>query len=288
MESSVLLESFECEPDCRYNKRIRRTRGRQMTTEQRVALVAGASGGIGLATALKLAEQGYRVAIVARQGPKLDEALERLKSIREDSIAIAADLRDAASRQRSFEQVDAAFGRLDILVNCTPGAAPVSFIQHGIEHIEEGINNKLLPYLDNMKLAFERMKINRWGRIVNVVGNMWKEPNPGSVNLGLINAAIVNASKAASIELAPYGITVNGVHPGSILTDRLRSVWTRTAQQNGSTFEQVAQSAEASIPAGRVGKPEEAAALIAFLVSEEAGYITGQQISVDGGVMKSI
>lgn len=259
-----------------------------MSEIQRVALVVGASGGIGLAAALKIAAQGSRVAIVSREASKLDKALEQLKAIREDCIAITADMRDAASRQSAFEQVDAAYGRLDILVNSIPGAAPVSFLEHGVQHIEEGIHNKLLPYLDNMKLAFERMKIGRWGRMINVVGNMWKEPEPGCVNLGLVNAAIVNAAKAASIELAPYGITVNGVHPGSILTDRLHSVMIQTAQKTGSTYEEIAQRTAAGIPAGRIGKPEDAAALIAFLVSEEAGYITGQQISVDGGLMRSI
>ncbi len=260
----------------------------EMADDRKTALIVGASGGIGFAAAKRLAEQGIRVAIAAREGPKLREALERLREIRPDAEAIAADAADAEARRRMFERVDEAFGRLDILVNSVPGASPVSFLQHGVQHIEVGISNKLLPYLDNMKMAFERMKIRRWGRIVNVVGNMWKEPDPLRFNLGLVNAAIVNASKAASLELAPYGITVNGLHPGSILTDRLRSVWTSGAEQLGISCGEMEQRESAPIPAGRAGTPEEAAALIAFLVSEEAGYITGQQISVDGGAMRSM
>lgn len=259
-----------------------------MTENRRVALIAGASGGIGYAAAELLARKGVRVVIASRGGVKLDEALGRLRDIQPDAMAIAADMADAAARRRMFEEADAACGRLDILVNSVPGAAPASFIEHGVQHIEDGITKKLLPYLDNMKMAFERMKEQRWGRIVNVVGNMWKEPDPARFNFGLVNAAIVNAAKAASFELAPYGITVNGVHPGSILTDRLRSVWTTAAERSGSTFADVESAASADIPAGRVGTPEEAAALIAFLVSEEAGYITGQQISADGGLMRSM
>lgn len=259
-----------------------------MGEQRRVALIAGASGGIGYAAAEELARRGVRVAIVSRGGPKLDEALQRLRKVQPDALAIAADMTEAAARRRMFEEVDAACGRLDILINSVPGASPASFIEHGIAHIEDGITKKLLPYLDNMKMAFERMKEQRWGRIINVVGNMWKEPDPLRYNFGLVNAAIVNASKAASFELAPYGITVNGVHPGSILTERLRSVWTSTAERSGQSFDEVARGASAAIPAGRVGSPEEAAALIAFLASEEAGYITGQQISVDGGLMRSM
>lgn len=259
-----------------------------MTDDRRVALIVGASGGIGFAAARLLAERGYRVAIASREGPKLKQALERLQEVQPDALAIAADVTDAKARRRMFERVDRECGRLDILINSVPGAAPASFLQHGLQHIEEGITKKLLPYLDNMRMAFERMKERRWGRIVNVVGNMWKEPDPIRYNFGLVNAAIVNASKAASFELAPYGITVNGVHPGSILTDRLRSVWENAAERLGTSLDEIEKRESAVIPAGRVGTPEEAAALIAFLVSEEASYITGQQISVDGGWMRSL
>jgi bacilysin biosynthesis oxidoreductase BacG len=259
-----------------------------MSDERRVALIVGGSGGIGLATALLLVEQGCRVVIASREGSKLTSARETLKAIQPDSLAIAADVTDPEARRRLFERLDAECGRLDILVNSVPGAEPASFIQHGVAHIEDGITKKLIPYLDCMKQGFERMKARRWGRIVNVVGNMWKEPDPVRFNFGLVNAAIVNASKAASVELAPYGITVNGVHPGSILTDRLKSVWTNAAEKQGLTMAEMEQRASADIPAGRIGSPEEAAALIAFLVSTPAGYITGQQISVDGGLMRSI
>lgn len=259
-----------------------------MEDTRRVALVVGGSAGIGRAAAMQLAKQGCRVVISSREGPKLAEALGQLQAVQEDALAIPADASDAGARSRLFERIDAECGRLDILVNSVPGAEPASFIQHGVRDIEDGIAKKLIPYLDNMKLAFERMKENRWGRIVNVVGNMWKEPDPVRFNFGLVNAAVVNAGKAASFELAPYGITVNSVHPGSILSDRLRSVWTVAAEKKGLTLREMEERASADIPAGRVGQPEEAAALIGFLVSEEAGYITGQQISVDGGLMRSM
>lgn len=259
-----------------------------MAAERRVALVVGGSGGIGFAAAKILAGQGCRVVIASREGPKLANAREQLLSIQSDSLAIAADVSDADSRGRLFAEIDAACGRLDILINSVPGAAPVSFLQHGVQHIEDGIYKKLIPYLDGMKQASERMMTRSWGRIVNVVGNMWKEPETPRFNFGLVNAAIVNAAKAASFELAPYGITVNSVNPGSILTDRMRSVWASGAVSEGITADEMERRASGSIPAGRVGTPEEAAALIAFLVSEEAGYVTGQQISVDGGTMRSM
>ncbi|HZG86386.1 SDR family oxidoreductase [Paenibacillus sp.] len=256
--------------------------------QRRTALIIGASGGIGLAAALELAGRGVRVAIAARAGERLERAASVLRDAQPEGLAFAADVADADDRRILFERVDAELGRLDILVNSVPGAEPASFLEHGIHHIEEGIRKKLLPYLDAMKLASDRMRTRRWGRIVNVVGNMWKEPDPLRYNFGIVNAAIVNASKAAAFELAPYGITVNGVHPGSILTDRLRSVWADAAERRGVTVETVAQGAAAGVPAGRVGTPEEAAAVIAFLASEEAGYVTGQQISVDGGSMRSM
>ncbi|WP_123041847.1 SDR family oxidoreductase [Cohnella candidum] len=259
-----------------------------MTEQRKVALIVGGSAGIGYAAAVRLAEQGCRVAIASRQGPKLERALAGLREKHPDAVAIAADMTDAASRERMFRELDETCGRLDILVNSVPGAEPASFLEHDISHIEEGLSKKLIPYLDNMKQASERMKAQRWGRIVNVVGNMWKEPDPTKYNFGLVNAAIVNASKAASFQLASFGITVNGVHPGNILSDRLHSVWTSGAKRLGISYEEMESRESSAIPAGRAGTPEETAALIAFLVSEEAGYITGQQISVDGGLMRSI
>lgn len=259
-----------------------------MVENRKTALIIGASDGIGFAAAKRLARDGIRVAIASREGERLQAALKQLREIQPDAEAIAADVSDPAARKRMFEQLDKMFGRLDILVNSVPGASPVSFVNHRPEHIEEGFTKKLIPYLDCMKMAFERMKERRWGRIINVVGNMWKEPENGGFSLGVINAALANAAKSASSELAPYGITVNNLHPGAILTQRLKNVWIRTAEQLGTSAEAVQHSRTSSIPAGRAGTPEEAAALIAFLASEEAGYITGQQISVDGGQMNSV
>lgn len=259
-----------------------------MAENRRTALIIGASDGIGFAAARRLAREGVRVAIASREGPRLQSALSQLREIQPDAEAIAVDASDSASRKRMFERVDEIFGRLDIFVNSVPGASPVSFVQHKPEDIEEGITKKLIPYIDCMKMAFERMKDRRWGRIVNVVGIMWKEPEVGAFNLGFINAALANVVRSASRELAPYGITVNNLHPGFILTQRLQSVWTRTAERLGLSYEEVQQSKCNAVPAGRPGTPEEAAALIAFLASEDAGYITGQQISVDGGYMKSV
>jgi bacilysin biosynthesis oxidoreductase BacG len=259
-----------------------------MTDETRVAVIVGGSAGIGKASAVQLAGKGCRVVLVSREGAKLADGHAELRQIRSDSLAMACDMTDAAARARLFEQIDRECGRIDILVNSIPGAEPASFLHHDIRDIEDGISKKLIPYLDNMKRASHRMMANRWGRIVNVVGNMWKEPEVKQFNFGLVNAAIVNAAKAASFELAPYGITVNGVHPGSILTNRLHNVWAKSAERQGVPISEVQQRSEAGIPQGRVGQPEEAAALIAFLVSEEAGFITGQQISVDGGQMRSM
>lgn len=259
-----------------------------MTDNRRTALLMGASGGIGFAAAKRLAQGGVRVAIAAREGERLQSALEELRKIQPDAEAIAVDATDPVSRKEMFARADELLGHLDILVSSVPGALPISFVNHTMEHIEEGLTKKLIPYLDCMKMAYERMKERRWGRIINVVGVMWKEPEPGAFTLGLINAALANAVKAASLELAPHGITVNNLHPGAIMTERLYSVWARIAERRGVPYEDVYNSKCATIAAGRPGTPEEAAALIAFLASEEAGYITGQQISVDGGYTKSM
>lgn len=259
-----------------------------MHKSTRIALVIGASSGIGLAVAKQLARDGLTVVLNARRQEKLEGLLPELREISPESVAICGDNTDPAFRRRLFAEIEQRFGRLDVLVNSIPGALPTKFKDLSLDTLQQDIHNKLITYMDNIKLSFPLMISNRTGRIVNIVGNAGKEPIPDMFVNGLINAAIVNASKSISLELAPDGVTVNCVHPGNIRTERYYDVVERIAARKQITFDQVEQGFIDNIPVGRIGTPEDVADLIAFLASEKSGYITGQQFSVDGGQLKSV
>ncbi|MCX7569396.1 SDR family oxidoreductase [Tumebacillus sp. DT12] len=254
----------------------------------KVALVIGASSGIGHAVARRLAADGFTVVLNARRQEKLDGVLAEIQAISPDSVAIAGDNTDPALREALFAEIEQRFGRLDVLVNSIPGAMPIKFKDLPIQDLQGSVNDKLVTYLENIKRACVLMNINRHGRIVNIVGNAGKEPIPEMFVNGLINAAIVNASKSISLELAADGITVNCVHPGNIRTERYYGVVERIAARKQITFDEVEQEFIENIPVRRIGTPEDVSALIGFLASEGSGYITGQQFSVDGGQLKSV
>ena len=244
--------------------------------EGRVALVMGASAGIGKAIAAALAREGARVAIASRSRERLEEAAAE---IGEGTRVFVADAGDSERLARLPMEVTEALGPAEILV-LNAGGPPVGGpLDHGFEEWEDAWRSLVLAPRILTGGVVPAMQAAGWGRIVNVGSSTTREPVP---YLSLSNAhrmAAVGFLKTLAGEVAADGITVNTVATGKFDTERLISL--------GGSREQVEAMARDEVPAGRLGRPEEYGDLVAFLCSERAAYLTGTVIPLDGGLTKA-
>lgn len=244
--------------------------------EGRVALVMGASRGLGRGIAAALAREGAQVAIASRSLERLGEAAAEIGSRATPFVADASDV------QRLGElpgEVAAALGPVDILVTNTGGPPFGGALDHDVFEWEEAYRSLVLSLRVLAGATVPGMRERGWGRIVNVGSNTTREPNPA---LNLSNAhrmAAVGFLKTLAGEVAGDGITVNTVATGRFATDRL-------ASHTGS-LDAAEEAARTEVPAGRLGTPAEYGDLVAFLCSERAAYITGTVIPIDGGLLRS-
>lgn len=232
------------------------------------ALVLAASKGLGKACALALRQEGADVIIGSRNRTQLEATAAEL-GVR----SVVVDVTDPA-------QVDAAFeaaGPVDILVNNAGGPPFGSFFDFDDDQWHKALELNLMSTVRFTRLAVPGMKERGWGRIVNILSLSTKSVLNGSVLSTAARLGVIGMAKLLSDEVAPFGITINNVAPGRILTDRVRETATMPLNE-------IAQS----IPMRRLGDPSELAALVAFLASEQASYITGATIPVDGGAVRSL
>jgi 3-oxoacyl-[acyl-carrier protein] reductase len=244
--------------------------------EGRVALVMGASRGLGRAIAAALAREGAGVAIVSRSGEKLAEAAAEIGDVAKPFVADASDLDRLAALPG---EVAAALGPVEILVANAGGPPFGSALDHELDDWETAYRSLVLAPRVLAGAVVPGMRERGWGRIVNVGSSSTREPIPG---LNLSNShrmAAVGFLKTLSREVAADGITVNTVATGRFGTERL-------ADANGS-LEAAEEASKHEVPAARLGRPEEYGDLVAFLCSERAAYITGTVIPIDGGLLRS-
>ena len=248
----------------------------------RLALVTGASEGIGSAIARKLAEEGARVAICARTESTLkDTAAAITRTTGQEIVSIPADLRSLDGCRAVVQQAAENLGGLDILVNNAGASAFGPFVDLPDEAFVDAINGKLLGYIRCAKAAVPHMRRRGGGVIVNITGTTQQAiplHTPGSA----CNAAIRMFSKELSMELGPLNIRVNSVAPGRIQTARAERLLEATAAAQGTTPEAVLSQLVKTIPAGRLGTTDDIADAVCFLVSERATYINGAALVVDG------
>ncbi len=247
------------------------------------ALVLGASRGLGRAVAEGLLAEGVEVIGVARNA----DSIRAWAGDAPGLTTLSANLTDIASIDAMAEMVLAG-GGVDILVNNSggpaPGAAAAAARVDWLTQFEAMAAN--LFHLTGRLLP--GMRARKWGRIITIASSGVEQPIPNLALSNGIRAAVVGWSKTLAAEVAADGVTVNIVMPGRIQTSRVAELDAAAANRTGSTVEAVQQASAAAIPAGRYGRPEEFAAMVVFLASEPASYVTGSRLRVDGGAIRSI
>ncbi len=241
---------------------------------KKLALVTGGSRGIGAATALKLAAMGCDVAISYRtQRLRAEEVAAEVERLGCKAAVLQADLSDPMRARELVREAAEALGGLHILVNNAGYSQHADFHELSLEDWDRMIRVALTAPFVAAQAAFPYMREAGFGRIVNVSSLRALAGSPHGAHYAAAKAGLIGLTKSLALELAPYGITVNAVCPGYTVTDMTREALARMGDEIKS-----------KIPLGRAADPKEVAAVIAFLCSDEASYITGETISVNGGI----
>lgn len=255
----------------------------------RVAIVGGASQGIGFAIASVLAAEGAHLVMWARRNPALAEAADRIRAATGAEVAtVLGDVRKEADHQAVVQTAMSRFGRVDVLVN-NDGAPPLGpLMSFDDEAWDRALRQNLLSVVRLARLCIPSMQERSWGRIINITAVSAKSPIVGFGLSVATWAGLIGFAKTLSREIGKAGITVNTICPGRIDTDLSQRAFRRQAEIAGRPLEEVTAEAMARIPVGRIGRPEEIGAVVAFLASNQASYLTGTTIQVDGGSTESL
>jgi 2-hydroxycyclohexanecarboxyl-CoA dehydrogenase len=245
----------------------------------RVAVVSGAASGMGRAIARLLAARGDRVALLDRQGDAVLRAAEDLRASGARAIGVGADVRDRGAVDGAFEKVRAELGPVAIVVTSAGLDAFEAFTDITPASWERILAINLTGTFHCLQAAVADMLAARWGRMVTISSSSAQSGAARMAHYVAAKAGVIGHTQALALELAPYGITVNTIPPGAIDTPMLRR-----AEAAGDVG-RLEKLASRTIPAGRVGTPEDVAAACAFLCSDEAGFITGQVVGVNGGMV---
>jgi 3-oxoacyl-[acyl-carrier protein] reductase len=253
----------------------------------RRAFIGGASRGLGYAVAEALVREGAQVAIAARDERALAAARDALVKLGPGPVvAITGDLGHADSAAHSVARAIEALGGLDVLVTNSGGPAHGGFTAHDDAAWRSAAELLLFSTVAMVRAALPALEKSDQARIVHVASTSIKQPIDALLLSNSLRAAVAGLAKSLSLELGPKGVLVNVVCPGSMDTDRIRDLDEAQAHARGVPREQVTAERAKSIPLGRIGRPEELGAAIAFLCSARASYITGAVLQVDGGATK--
>lgn len=253
----------------------------------RTVLVPGSTSGLGLASARAFAAEGANVVLAGRRGELAQQEAEALGASSGSALGVECDLADDGAPDRLVQQVTDAFGPVDVLVLNTGGPPAGTAVDTTPEAVETAMKTLVLQQIRLVRAVLPAMQERGWGRIVGVGSSGIQQPIEGLALSNTSRAALAGYLKSLATEVATSGVTVNMVLPGRIDTDRVASLDQGRAEKTGSTPEEVRRGAEAGIPVGRYGTPDEFAAAVVFLASGAASYITGEQLRVDGGMVRS-
>jgi 3-oxoacyl-[acyl-carrier protein] reductase len=239
----------------------------------RTALITGASRGIGRACALALSEAGARVALAARNVAQLEELAGEIRSQGREAFAVSIDMTSTESIQQAFAKTAQEFGPVAILVNNAGSAKDGLAVRMKKDDWDSVLATNLTGSFLATQQVLQHMMRERWGRIINISSVVGESGNPGQANYVASKAGLIGLTKALALEMGSRNITVNAVAPGFIETD-----------MTDKLSPELKDHLTGRIALKRIGKPQDVAAAVRFLASEEAGYITGHVLSVNGGL----
>ncbi len=256
--------------------------------KDRVAMVCGASRGIAFAVAEQLAREGASLVVVSRTPDAINGAAERLRTHGGDVLAVAADLSTADGPAQAAHSALERFGRVDVLITNTGGPNTGGALTMPWDDWQKASELLLRSAVELTRALVPGMQERQWGRVVGITSFAVKQPVPSLVLSNSFRAAVTGYFRTLAEEVARDGVTVNTVLPGFTATERLDELAKATVARLGGTSEAVFDRWRAQTPAARLGQPEEVAAMITFLASANAGFVTGQAICVDGGAARSL
>jgi NAD(P)-dependent dehydrogenase (short-subunit alcohol dehydrogenase family) len=245
--------------------------------------ITGGSKGIGLACARGFASEGARVAIASRSQENLERARQMLAGEGLEIVTIRADFSKPEDADSAVAATERLLGPIDVLINCAGAANRFQIDAYNSEAWKQGLNSKYLPQVHAMDAVRSGMLQRKRGTIVNVIGMGGKSAQQVFLSGGAANAALMLATVGWASALGRHGIRVNGINPGSTLTDRVQRGIQADAQAQGITEAEALERSQSRIPLGRFARPEEVAAVALFLASDQASYVTGAIIPMDGG-----
>jgi 3-oxoacyl-[acyl-carrier protein] reductase len=243
------------------------------TNETRVAIVTGASRGIGKSIATRLAQDGFFVAMIARNEEALSQVQSEIESCGGQSSVHACDLKDCDAFSSTIESIAQEHGRLDVLVNNAGMTKDGLMLRMSLEDFDSVIHVNLRAVFAGCKAAARPMMKGRWGRMINITSVTGLSGNAGQANYAAAKAGIVGLTKTIAKEFGSKGITANAIAPGYIETD-----------MTATLSDEIRKDVEKIVPLRRYGQTKEIAAAVSYLASDEAGYVTGQVLVVDGGL----
>ncbi|MCX5696450.1 MAG: SDR family oxidoreductase [Candidatus Omnitrophica bacterium] len=255
----------------------------------KVALIGGASKGLGMGCALQLAREGVNVAICARGADKLKETAEFIRNnAKVEVLPIVADLSNKKDLKKMVDTVINKFGGIDILIVNSGGPKAAGFFDLSEQDWDDAYRSVFYYVVELYRNFIPQMKARKWGRIINIASLSVKEPAENLVLSNVFRSGVVSLAKTLSRDLIGHNITINNICPGAFKTDRAMQLILERSKTTGESVKEIEEKAISSLPLKRYQTPEELGDLVVFLASEAARGITGTTIQIDGGIYKGL